>query len=237
MKKATAAILALVLGIAYSAQAVTLAVVLQLAGVPSPDPAYKAVNAFYTISDSVALTEIPETSADNIMLPLATPGTWKSLIVAAIVSDASNRGFTLTAANVRFLTYEPGDYKDTRPAVSWTKDKTFVNLPAALTNVYAALGGEQQLVDFSGFTQYRFGYAANKIGNTGTHYAALVDAANAANIIELADATAATGEHAMDSGWVNLPAWAVGEKLLKPMARDPLATGDDVYHGFQLYLR
>lgn len=237
MKKAIVLILAAVFGIASSAQAVTLAVVLQLGGTISYDPAYKAVNAFYTISDSVAMTEIPETSADNIMLPLDAPKTWKSLIVAAIVSDAASRGFTITASNVRFIVYEPGDHKDARPAVSWTKDKTFLNLPSALTNIYAALGGEQQLVDFSGYTQYRFGYQANKIGNTGAHYAALVDAANAANIIELADATAATGEHAMDSGWLNLPAWAVGEKLLKPMARDPLATGDDVYHGFQLYLR
>ena len=68
MKK-TLLVLALMLCGAFSAHATTIAAVLQLGGIPSPDPAYKAVNAGYTISDSVAQTQIPETSADNILLP------------------------------------------------------------------------------------------------------------------------------------------------------------------------
>ena len=235
MKKVFALVLMVVFGIASGAQAVTLAAVLQLGGLVSPDPAYKSVSAHYTISDSVAPLEIPDVSADEIMLPLATPGTWKSLIVAAIVADASTRGFTLTASNVRWIVYEAGDYKETKLWASWPDDATKTNLSASLVNVYPGLGGEQQLVDFGGYTQYRWVVYWNKVG-LGTQVVQLVDAGNTANFLTWSD-TAAAGEHSNDTGWTNLSAWMVGEKLLKAMASSTNTADDPICRGVYLYLR
>jgi hypothetical protein len=167
----------------------------------------------------------------------SSPGTWKDAQVAAVIAAAATQGMTMTAADIWLMAYEQGDYKPTNMVAMWDKDKTMLNIPAAYTNIYPALGGEQQIVDFGGYKQYRFAYAVQKIGNTTTRTAALVDAGNASNVIAADDATATLAEHAVDTGWINLPAWAVGEKALKPMAKDPAATGDDIYHAFVLYLR
>jgi hypothetical protein len=185
--------------------------------------------------DTVAKT-LTITQATATVDPSA-PATWKDAQVSAVIAAAGAQGFTLTAADIWLMAYDQGDYKPTDLKAVWTKDKTFVNIPATYTNVYPALGGEQQLVDFGGYKQYRFAYAVQKIGNTTTRTAALVDGGNAANVIELTDGTATAAEHALDSGWVNLPAWANGEKFIKPMVKDPAATGDDIYHAFVLYLR
>jgi len=77
----------------------------------------------------------------------------------------------------------------------------------------------------------------NKVG-TGTHDSGLMDVTTPANVLVISDAAAA-GEKLLDSGWVNLPVWALGQAEigLKPVARDSLGTGDSVYRQFALYLR
>lgn len=212
-----------------------IAAILQLAGGQSSSSSYKGVNAFFTISDSTIPLDTPEASADNVQLPLATPGTWKDLIVAAVVARAAELGYTITADKVFYLCYEPGDYKDVNFAGCWTKDATKTNIGVALVNVYTGANGEAQVVDFSRYKQYRLIVTGNKVG-TGNLTHGLYELGATTNKLETIY-TGAAGEFMDDSGWTALPAWAAGEKNLKPMALSSVSTDDPVYRGFQLYLR
>lgn len=191
------------------------------------------VQISYVVCNDVALTAFCGITPVLSLTP-ATSSTWYDQIAQAVVDDAATRGYTVTTGAVRVLRHVPGD----RPPVCvlrWTKDVTRTNIPATYTNVYNGLNGEPQLASFSTYAQYRLVVHVNKVG-TGTQDVALVDVTNAANLISLSD-TAAAGEHALDSGWVNLPAWMTGELTIKPMARSSVVTDDPVYRQFQLYLR
>lgn len=190
-------------------------------------------DVFYGVVDSTAQTA--HFGEVRVEVPMATPGTWTDSFIDALVTDAATMGYTLTRADVRWLYYEPGDYRNSVQAVNWTKDATKTNLPSTYTNIYAGNAGEGQLVNFTPYKQYRFVVHVNKVG-TGTQDAALVDVTNAANLVSVSD-TGAAGEHTLDSGWVNLPAWATGEQIVKPMAKSSVTTDDPVYHQFALYLR
>lgn len=232
---AAALIAGVLVMLAYAAKvnAATYAVEVQI-DVLASEGENSNVNIFYGIVDSTALKSEARV-ASNVVLPTANPGLWKDIMIQAVIDDAALGGYTLTPANVRWLMLEPGDYRYPQKPATWTKDITKTNIPAAYANVYIGNAGEGQLVDFSTFKQYRLVIAVNKIG-TGTHDSGLMDVTNVANVVAISDAAAA-GEKTLDSGWTDLPAWASGEKILKPVARDSLATGDPVYHQFALYLR
>jgi len=199
----------------------------------TPNGANAVFDIYYGIVDSVTPNAYP--GEVRVEVPMDSPGTWTDAFIDAVIAHAATIGYTLPKANVRWYPYEPGDYKYAVQAVNWTKDKTFVNLPAAYTNVYAGNAGEGQLVNFGPYKQYRLVIHVNKIG-LGTHDSGIMDVTNSANLAVISDA-GAVGEKTLDSGWTNLPAWAAGEQLIKPVARDSLATGDPVYHQFALYLR
>lgn len=192
------------------------------------------LGASYAVVDSTAGTVLSK-GVYGIACPTATPGTWKDLIVAAIITDAAIYGYTVTAANVQWLAGEPGDHRRTALAADWTKDATKTNIGTSLIAVYAGVAGEGQMVDFAAYNQYRLVTWGNKIG-TGNITQALMDTTNAANYLSTTY-TGAAGEYVSDSGWVNLPAWAVGELYLKPMASSTVSTDDPVFHQFMLYLR
>ena len=188
----------------------------------------------YGVVDSTGMTVHPGVVA--VAVPMDSPGTWEESFKAAVVTDANAAGYALTLANLRWDIHEPADFRYPVQSCVWSKDITKTNLPTAYTNVYIGNGGEGQLVNFGGYKQYRFVVAVNKVG-TGTQTAALVDVANAANLVELADAAAA-GEHTLDSGWTNLSAWmSNGDFILKPMAKSTNSADDPIYRGFALYLR
>ncbi len=215
------------------ADAATFAIVLQyLMG--NGSGAQTMIGVGYGVVDSVSQKYETRVIYD-IAVATDAPGGWKDAIVSAMITDAAVGGYTLTAPNVRWLALEPGDYKDERQVANWNKDATKTNIPATYTNVYTGLYGELQGVNFAGMTQYRLIVFVSKLG-TGTQNAALVDNANAANLMELSD-TAAAAEHMLDSGWTNLPAWASGIVNLKPMAKSTVTTDDPVYRSFVLYLR
>lgn len=199
----------------------------------APNGTNAVFNIFFGLVDSTTPKATP--AEVQLEVPMDSPGTWKDSFVAAVIAHAATLGYTVPISNVRWYPYEPGDYKYTEMVAAWTKDVTKTNLGTSYVNAYAGNAGEAQLVDFSSFKQYRFVVAVNKIG-TGTQSAALVDTANVANLVELVDAAAA-GEHTLDSGWTNLPAWATGEKIIKPMVKTSLAGDDPVYRSFALYLR
>jgi len=205
---------------------------LQLNMLP-PEGTAAVFDVFFGIVDSGVPKAEPNEVRINV--PMDSPGTWKESFIQAVITKAAELGYTLTSAGIRWEVTEPGDYKPSFQAVNWTKDKTFVNLPASYTNVYAGNVGEGQLVNTFGCKQYRLVIQVNKIG-TGTHDSGVMDVTNSANVIAIADA-GAIGEKTLDSGWTNLPAWMAGEQIIKPVARDSLATGDPVYHQFALYLR
>lgn len=223
--------------VAIPSQAATMAAIIQLDGTETTGT-NALLNVHFYIIDSTAQVS-KKCVVTDLSLPIDDPGTWKTSITAAVVTEAANTAtcgnFTITQTNVRYLSYEPGDYNYVHTKLTWTKDITKTNLPTTNTNVYIGNSGEGQLINFAGMSQYRFVYHVNKVG-TGTQTASLVDVTNAANLIEVADADAA-GEHTKDSGWTNLPAWAVGEKIVKPMARSTVATDDPIYRGFLLYVR
>lgn len=225
--------------IAVPAQAATIAAVIQLDGTETTGPNALINVHFYIIDSTAQLSK--KCVATDLSLPVDSPGTWKTTITSAVVTEAANvvtcGNFTVTQANVRYLSYEPGDYNYVDTKLVWTKDATKLNLPTTNTNVYAGNAGEPQLINFAGMSQYRFVVSVNKVSvGASTITSLLSDVNNAANVIEIADA-AAIGEKTLDSGWTNLPAWATGEKVLKPMARTTLNSDDPVYHGFLLYVR
>lgn len=168
-------------------------------------------------------------------LTYANRGTWKDLMVQAVIDSAATLGHTLMAANVNWPALEPGDYKIASLEAGWTKDITKTNIGTSQVNVYVGAGGEGQLVQFSRWRQYRLVVHLNKVG-TGTVTSRLVDVTNAANVLSV-DYSGAAGEATVDSGWTDLPAWATGEQIVKPMAFSSVATDDPIFRQLALYLR
>jgi len=190
--------------------------------------------ASYVVVDTVAGTSAYRI-VQQVAATISAPGTWKDVLVDAIVADAGVAGFTLTAPNVSYLAGEPGDWRVPELTCNWTKDITKTNIGTSAVNVYVGSGGEGQMADFSPFDQYRFVVFGNKVG-TGNLTLRLTDVSNASNTIEQ-QYTDAAGEFSQDSGWANLPAWATAETLVKPVAFSSVATDDPIFRSFLLYLR
>jgi hypothetical protein len=189
---------------------------------------------FYGIVDTTAQTSAM--TSVWVYVPMSTPGTWEDSFKAAVVTHAATIGYTLTMDNLSWDVSSPADYQPAASAVAWTKDVTKTNIPTTYTNLYAGNAGEGQLINAYGKKQYRLVVSVNKVG-TGTQDTAIVDVTNAANLVSVSD-TGAAGEHTLDSGWIDLPAWLKnGEIIAKPSGRSSLATDDPIYHQVALYLR
>lgn len=212
---------------------VTSAVV-QFLGLDSAD-ANANIGVVYVIYDDA----VPATRQFSLYsipgLTFANRGSWKALMVAAVVADAAVNGFTLTEANVNWIPFEPGDSKPTYFAAGWTKDATKTNIGSTAVNVYVGAAGEGQLVTFARYNQYRLAVWGNKVG-TGNITAQLAEVATPTNVLAVTY-TGVAGEFVQDSGWLTLPAWANGETNLKPMALSSVATDDPIFRQFALYLR
>ena len=178
MKKIVLSLI-LIFCLAFSAHAATSAAQLQLNMIEAIGT-NAVFDVFYGVVDSTAQTS--SFGEVRLEVPTDSPGTWTDSFIAAVVSDAATMGYTLTTANVRWTYFEPGDYKYPKLMASWSKDVTKTNLPSSLTNIYLGIGGEQQIVDFGGYKQYRWVVYWSKIG-TGTQEVRLVDAGNAANYL------------------------------------------------------
>jgi hypothetical protein len=198
----------------------------------------EGTNVIFDIAYGVVDTVVPKVDPYVVAVPVAvdSPGTWEESFKSAVVSDANAKGYALTLANLRWDFHEPADYRYPQMVASWPLSVTKTDVGTAYVNAYLGNGGLGQLVNFGGFKQYRWVVQVNKIG-TGTQTAGLVDVANAANLVEVADAVAA-GEHSLDTGWINLPAWATAaDFILRPMVKSTLGTDDPVYRQFAFYLR
>jgi hypothetical protein len=195
-------------------------------------------NAVFDIFYGVVDSAIPSALSGEIRVAVSmtSPGTWEDSFKDAVVAHANANGYVLTMANLRWDNHEPADYRYAQQVACWPQSVTKTDIGTAYVNAYLGSGGIAQLVNFGGFKQHRWVVQVNKIG-TGTQTAGLVDVANAANLIEIADAAVA-GEHNLDTGWVNLPAWATAaDFILRPMVKSTVATDDPVYRQFALYLR
>jgi hypothetical protein len=51
------------------------------------------------------------------------------------------------------------------------------------------------------------------------------------------DDTASAGEHELDTGWLSLPAWAIGEKKMHPQGKSTVSGDDPVFRGCHVYLK
>jgi hypothetical protein len=211
-----------------------VAAIVQFTGADSL-AAQAAIGVAYVVFDDA----VPRTAQFQVEpiagLTYANRGSWKDLLVQSVVDHAATQGFTLTAANVNWIPFEPGDSKPTYFAAGWTKDITKTNIGSAAVNVYVGAAGEGQLVTFARYNQYRLAVWGNKVG-TGNLTAQLAEVATPTNVLAVTY-TGAAGEFVQDSGWLNLPAWANGETNLKPMALSSVATDDPIFRQFALYLR
>jgi hypothetical protein len=212
----------------------TVAAIVQLQGEETLAGTDVLMGASYMVADDVSGHSKPM-SVYGIACPIGDRSVWKANIIAGIIADAALQGFTLTSDKVFWLTLEPGDFKYPEMVAAWTKDITKTNIGTTAVNVYTGANGEAQSVDFSSFKQARFVAFGNKIG-TGNLTMRMVDVTNAANTIDITY-TGAAGEFVQDGGWANLPAWAVGEKFVKPAAFSSVSTDDPVFRQFLLYLR
>src|SRR3990172_6537969 len=190
--------------------------------------------AYVLFDDSVPVTE--EVSMNVVPgLTFANRGSWKDIIVQAIIDDAATRGRVLGAANIQWPCFEPGNSKLTNHAASWHKDRTFANIGTSFVNVYIGANGEAQIVDCARYKECRIVVFGNKVG-TGTLSHQLAEVGTA-NVLTGPDYAGAAGEFSADSGWTALPAWAVGEKIIRPQAKSTVSTDDPVYRQVLLYLR
>ena len=144
------------------------------------------------------------------------------------------QGVTLDAAIGRVINGDEATNVKTFPIL--TKDVAKTNIPATYTNVLIGLNGERVDVDFTGFTQFKLVCRFNLLG-TGTHNWRVVDDALITNVLYESAANTVAGEKENNSGWVNLPTWATGEKAMRLQAKSTLNTDDPVYRGCTLYLK
>lgn len=231
MKSILLSLCLLASGIAHAG---TVSAVVQFLAIDS-DSSEAAVGVAYVIFNDA----VPATRAYSLYeipgLTFANRGTWKDTMVAAVIAHAATQGFTLTADNINWTPFEPGDYKLPVLAAAWTKDVTKTNIPTTATNLYTGLAGEGQAAFAQRMKQYRLVWTANKAG-TGNLTCRLTEVATATNFVESIYAGAA-GEFVVDTGWMDKPAWMSGETLLKPMGYSTVATDDPVFRQVLLYLR
>lgn len=116
------------------------------------------------------------------------------------------------------------------------KDVTKSNIGTNYVNVAVGLNGERQLVDFTGFTQFRLLVAWNLVGS-GTQNVRVVDQVTPANVLWESAGQTGAGEKEIDSGWTSLPAWATGEKFLVLQAKSTTGADDPVHRRTTLYLK
>ena len=122
-----------------------------------------------------------------------------------------------------------------RLAATWSLDVTKSNIGTSFVNCYTGYNGKQELIAFTGFTQYRVIYHVNKVG-TGTQTWRLLES-NGSDVIGQIDDTAGAGEHELDTGWLSLPAWATNEKKVHPQGKSTVAGDDPVFRGCHVYLK
>src|SRR3990172_1521104 len=203
-------------------------------GAPTPGTEAQIGVAYVVFDDAVPATQ--EVSMNVVPgLTFANRGAWKDLIVQAIIDDAATHGFTLSGANINWPCFEPGNSKLTNNAAAWNKDRTFANIGTAFVNVYVGANGEAQVADCSRYKECRIVVFGNKVG-TGTLSHQLAEVGTA-NVLTGPDYAGAAGEFSADSGWTALPAWAVGEKIIRPQAKSTVTTDDPIYRQVLLYLR
>lgn len=186
---------------------------------------------------SMDIYENPTITSDGTQISAFTP--------SAI--PGSNNIFNLNSSTKYLIKITPRDadsielegvkrlVSDTN--ATWHKDSTKTNIGTNFVNIYPiGSNGEAQIVDFTGYTQYRLIVHYNNVAtNTGTQSIRLVDSTNSANYIQINDST--TGEREVDSNWISLPEWSVGEIRLIPKAKSTVGTDDPIYRRIVLLLR
>jgi hypothetical protein len=195
------------------------------------------IGVAYALFDDAAGPVTKEVLLDVVAgLTFANRGSWKDVLVNAIIADAAARGHTLGPENVNWPCFEPGGAKLPVIQASWQKDVTKTNIGTSFANLYVGANGEAQFVGFARYRQYRLAVHGNKVG-TGALSHQLAEIATA-NVIAGADYAGAAGEFSTDTGWTNLPAWAVGDdKIVRPQALSSVSTDDPIYRQVALYLR
>ena len=64
-----------------------------------------------------------------------------------------------------------------------------------------------------------------------------IDAVTTTNVLSDLAGSSGAAEKESDSGWVNLPVWAVGELYLKVQMKATTSTDDPVFRAASLYLK
>lgn len=130
----------------------------------------------------------------------------------------------------------PGPGALWRVAASWSVARTMTNIGTAFVDLVLGLNGGRQSVDFTGYTEIRVVGHWNDIGGS-IHTVRVVDATNVNNVLAEIAMSSGVGEKEFDSGWVAKPAWAVGEKWLKPQGKAATGADDPVFRDCQVLVR
>ncbi len=110
-----------------------------------PQGSNAVFNIFVGIVDTVAQTST-QVIAQDVLCPMASPGTWEGLMKDAVVTKALELGYTLPLANLRWYPYVPADYRPVENPALWTKDITKTNIPATFTNVYVGTAIKSRVI-------------------------------------------------------------------------------------------
>jgi len=123
-----------------------------------------------------------------------------------------------------------------RMVARWHDNVTKTNIGTSFVDVYLTANGGRLVVDFTGFTQYRWMAHHQNVGGS-VQNVRVVDAVTTTNVLGDVGDGGTAAEKELDSGWTSLPGWATGEKFLKVQMKAATSTDDPVFHDLALYLK
>jgi len=122
-----------------------------------------------------------------------------------------------------------------RVGTTWWGPVTKTNIGTTFVNIFPGLNGQRQLVDATGFAQFRI-IAHWSVVGTGVQTLQCINDANPAQVLDTVDFSGA-GEKERDSGWVALPAWMTGEVFLRLQGKSTVGTDDPIFRDYTILLK
>lgn len=113
-------------------------------------------------------------------------------------------------------------------AAVWTQSQDKNNIGTTFVDVYLALNGMRQKVDFTGYTQYQVICHWTNVGGS-IHSLQIIDAVTPANVLASLADTGTAGEKEAEAGYSALPGWATGAHYLKIQMKAAVANDDPFF--------
>jgi hypothetical protein len=204
----------------------------------SPDSTRQDTYAIYDCTGSLTAQRnltVPATPQRVFVVRNSTTGGFGILVKTA------GSGIVVPPGHERILRSDGTNVVDVfAPAAAvvarWHKEITKTNVNTTYVDVYTpGANGERQPVNFDGYRAFRVIAHWNNVGGS-EQFVQILETAGSNVLTQLSDGSGA-GEKEVDSGWINLPSWATGDKFLKPQIKASNATDDPVFRGATVLLR